>query len=100
MDSKQPEVKKENKYTSRKLIVTLIPLYFILVVASVFTFLVGEVHSGTHEWIGRLSTKEWVSVSMGCALYAGAYIVGNVSEGGVEFLKGFLQAYLTKKNKK
>ena len=93
------EPKKENKFTSRKLIVTLIPLYFILIIASVFTFLVGQVNTETHEWVGRLSTSDWVETSKWCALYAGVYILGNVGEGGVDFLKGMLQNILMKKKK-
>lgn len=99
MSEFKEEVKKENRFTSRKLIVTLIPLYFILIVASVFTFLVGETHPDTHKWIGRLSTSEWVETAKWCALYAGVYIMGNVGEGGVDFLKGMLQTYLAKKKK-
>ncbi len=74
----------------RKFWVAIGPLFFILLVASVFAFLVGNTDPVTLEWKGRLSQKLWVETSEWSAAYVIAYIAGNVLKGGVDAIKAYL----------
>ena len=82
------EPTKADGLKSRKFWVAVAPLFFILVVASVFAFLVGET-GPDKQWIGRLSSAQWVDMAKWCGWVIGVYVLGNVAEKGVAALALF-----------
>lgn len=72
---------------SRKLWVAVGPLFFILIAATVFAFLVGE--KAGPVWHGRLSADQWVDLAKWTGWVVGVYVLGNVAEKGVAALALF-----------
>ena len=81
------EPEKSEGLKSRKFWVAVGPLFFILIVASVFAFLVGE-KDGV-QWVGRLSSDQWIDLAKWCGWVIGVYVLGNVAEKGVAALSLF-----------
>lgn len=75
--------KEADKLGSRKLWLSIGPLFFVLLVASVFCFLVGKTDPQSLDWHGRLSTAQWVDVAKWSSTLVIAYIAGNVVQGGI-----------------